>query len=489
MPAEHCLAVDLGAGSGRVMLGSFDGERLGVEELHRFGNAGVDVLGRLHWDVLRLFREVCHGLSAGARARPVSLGVDTWGVDFALIDRDGALVANPLHYRDRHTAGTMEEVTRIVPKEEIFRRTGLQFMELNTLFQLWALKGTRALESASSLVMMPDLFHYWLTGQVACEYTDATTSQCFDPTRGEWAVPLLERLGLPTSIFGPVIQPGTVVGPLLTGIGAECGLGAAKVVAPGTHDTASAVAAVPAEGDSWAYLSSGTWSLLGVEVSRPHVNPSVMARNLTNEGGVCGTIRLLKNISGLWLFEECRREWAGHGWDVDYDILLGAAAASEPFRSVFDVDAPEFVAPGDMPGRIAQRCRASAQPAPETPGQFVRAIFESLALRYRSVLAEIAGVTGIRPSVLHVVGGGSRNTMLSQLAADACGIPVMAGPVEATAVGNALMQFIASGRIGGLAQGREVVRQSVRPVTFAPGLADADRWDEAQARVGSGRDS
>ncbi len=471
------------------MLGSFDGERLCVEELHRFGNAGVDVLGRLHWDVLRLFREVRQGLTAGARARPVSLGVDTWGVDFALIDRDGALVANPLHYRDAHTAGTIQEVTRIVPKEEIFRRTGLQFMELNTLFQLWAMKGSRALESASSLLMMPDLFHYWLTGEMACEYTDATTSQCFDPTRGEWAVPLLERLGLPTSILGPVIQPGTVVGPLLAGIGEECGLGAAKVVAPGTHDTASAVAAVPAEGHGWAFLSSGTWSLLGVEVSRPHVNPSVMARNLTNEGGVCGTIRLLKNISGLWLFEECRREWAGRGLDVGYDSLLGAAAASEPFRSVFDVDAPEFVAPGDMPGRIAQRCRASAQPAPETAGQFVRAIFESLALRYRSVLAEIAGVTGIRPSVLHVVGGGSRNAMLSQLAADACGIPVMAGPVEATAVGNALMQFIASGRIGGLAQGREVVRQSVRPVSFAPGLADADRWEEAQARVADGRDS
>ena len=483
MVQEHCLAIDLGAGSGRVMRGSFDGERIAVEELHRFDNPGTEVLGSLYWDPLRLFRDMCDGIRAAASSKPVSLGVDTWGVDFALLDRDGKLAGNPFHYRDSCTQGMLAQAFEIVPREEIFEHTGLQFMEINSLFQLYARKGSALLEAASALLMMPDLFHFWFTGEQACELTDATTSQCYDPRRRSWAYPLLEALGLPTAIFGPVIEPGTVLGGMRPSIAGACGVSGMDVIVPGTHDTASAVAAVPAEGPSWAYLSSGTWSLLGVETAQPHVTPSVLSKNLTNEGGVCRTNRLLKNICGMWLLEECRREWARRGISAEYDKLLSEAAASRPFRAVIDVDDPLFAPPGDMPGRIARNCRATSQPVPESPGEYARVIFESLALKYRSVMADITEVTGAAPAALHVVGGGSRNRLLSQFAADACGVPVIAGPVEATAVGNVLMQSIAAGRIGDLAQGRQIVRRSFDLARHEPDPAAAGQWDEAAARL------
>ncbi len=477
------MSIDLGAGSGRVMLGSFDGERLTVKELHRFPNPGIGVLGRLHWDALYLFREILHGMREAAASAPVSVGVDTWGVDFALLDRDGELVGNPRHYRDAGTRGRMREAFGLVPRERIFESTGLQFMEINTLYQLLAMKGTPLLEAADTFLMMPDLFHYWLTGERVCEFTDTTTSQCYDPRRGEWARPVLEGLGLPTDLFGEVVAPGTDLGALRKEVAEECGTGPMRVVAPGTHDTASAVAAVPAEEGDWAYLSSGTWSLLGVETVRPHVTPGVLERNFTNEGGVCGSNRLLKNICGLWLLEECRREWSRRGFETEYRDLIHRASRCEAFRSLVDVDDPDFVAPGDMPGRIADACRRSGQQAPESPGQFARAIFESLALRYRSVLEDLAGITGRRPGVLHVVGGGSQNEILCQYAADACGIPVVAGPVEATAAGNALMQGIASGRIADLAQARAVVRNSFRLAIYEPVPGAGAGWDEAAGRL------
>ncbi len=467
------------------MLGAFDGQRLAIKELHRFANPAIDVLGRLHWDVLGLFREIQAGLGAVAAFRPVSLGADTWGVDFALLDRDGELLRNPYHYRDSRTQGTMQEVFSAVPRERIFEATGLQFMELNSLFQLFSMKGSPALEAAGTILMMPDLFHYWFTGERACEFTDATTSQCYDPRRRAWAFDLLEDLGLPTRIFGEVVDPGTDLGGLRPSLAGQCGVPPMRVVAPGTHDTASAVAAVPADGGDWAYLSSGTWSLLGVESDRPHVTPAVLARNFTNEGGVCRTTRLLKNICGLWLLEECRREWSRRGIAVEYPRITAEAASAEPFRSLVHVDAPNFAAPGDMPGRIAAACRESGQPAPDSTGRFARAIFESLALRYRSVLADLAQITGRRPRVLHVVGGGSRNGLLCQFAADACGIPVVAGPVEATAAGNCLMQAIASGRIGDLAQGREVVRNSFGLARYEPNPATVADWEDAAGRLAS----
>ncbi len=485
MATEHYLAIDLGAGSGRVMLGRFDGEKIAIEELHRFRNPGIEVLGSLHWDVLGLLHDIQQGMRAAAAARPVSLGVDTWGVDFALIGRDGELVGNPCHYRDNRTKGKMAEAFELVSRERIFESTGLQFMEINSLFQLFSMKGTPALESATSLLMMPDLFHYWFTGEKVCEFTDATTSQCYDPRHREWAHPVIEALGLPSSIFGQVVDPGTDLGALRRSVAGECGLSAMRVVAPGTHDTASAVAAVPAAGGDWAYLSSGTWSLLGVESASPHVTPSVLAKNFTNEGGVCRTTRLLKNICGLWLLEECRREWSKQGVDTEYGGLAAKATGSEAFRSLVDVDAPQFVAPGDMPGRIADACRRTGQPVPDTTGQFARAIFESLALKYRAVLADLAEITGRTPAVLHVVGGGSQNELLCQYAADACGIPVVAGPVEATAVGNALMQGIASGRIEDLSQGREIVRRSFPLQRYEPNAATSGGWNEAAGRLGA----
>lgn len=481
--AEHYLAIDLGASSGRVMVGRFNGERLTVQELHRFENPVIEVLGSLHWDVLRLFLDLQQGLQAAAQARPVSLGVDTWGVDFALLNRDGELLGNPHHYRDARTSGKIEEALELVEKEEIFEQTGLQFMEINTLIQLFSMKGTAQLEAASSLLMMPDLFHYWFTGEQACEFTDATTSQCYDPRRGQWAFPLLEALGLPNRIFGTVVEPGTVLGGLRQAVADACRLPPMRVVAPGTHDTASAVAAVPAADRDWAYLSSGTWSLLGVESERPHITPVVLQKNFTNEGGVCHTTRLLKNICGLWLLEECRREWVRQGVETQYGALAAQAAGSEAFRSLIDVDDPAFLAPGDMPGRIAWACRRSGQPEPETTGEFARAIFESLALKYRIVLADLAAITGRSPATLHIVGGGSQNQMLCQYASDACGIPVVAGPVEATAAGNVLMQGLAAGRIGDLDQLREIVRGSFPLVRYEPDPRSAAGWREAADRL------
>lgn len=481
---ETYLGIDLGAGSGRVMAGRFDGERLRLEELRRFPNPGVDVLGSLHWDVLRLFDEMKAGCAAAAGDKPVSLGVDTWGVDFALLDRDGVLLGNPYHYRDGRTNGKMEEAFGIVSREEIFEQTGLQFMEINSLYQLFSMKGSPALDSADRLLMMPDLFHYWFAGVKACELTDASTTQFYNPRTRGWAKDLLERLGLPAGILGEIVEPGTVLGPLAGAVAGELGLAEASVVAVASHDTGSAVAAVPtAGGDDWAYLSSGTWSLLGAETSKPFVTAAAREKNFTNEGGVGGTTRLLKNICGMWLLEECRRQWTKDGVAAPYDDLVAAAESAEPFRTLIDVDLPELAAPGDMPSRLAEHARRTGQPVPQNPGQFARMIFDSLAVKYRLVLADLAEITGVRPRTLHIVGGGSQNALLSQLAADACGVAVVAGPVEATAAGNVLLQAKAMGRIGGLGELREVVQRSFGVRRYEPRPSDA--WEEAAQRVGA----
>jgi rhamnulokinase len=480
---ETYIAVDLGAGSGRVMAGRFDGERVELEELHRFPNPGVRVLDGLHWDVLRLWEEIQTGLRKAAPEKPVSAGVDTWGVDFALLDRAGALVSNPYHYRDSRTNGLLPKVLDIASREEIFSHTGLQFMEINTLFQLYSMKNSAALDSADALLMMPDLFHYWMTGIKVCELTDATTSQFYDPRKKTWAKPLLEKLGLPTGILREVVQPGTKLGPMLGGVAAACGLNGLSVVAPASHDTGSAVAATPATGRNWAFLSSGTWSLLGAEVQEPRVTAKALEKNFTNEGGVWGTTRLLKNICGLWLLEECRREWALAGGEMSYEELIAQAEAAPAFRSILDVDAPELVAPDDMPQRIQAWCAKHGQEAPRTPGEFARTIFESLALKYRLTLADLAEIAGDSAQTLHIVGGGSKNELLSQYAADACGVVVVAGPVEATAIGNVLLQAMAMGRIADGAQAREVVRRSCEPKIYEPRAGGG--WDDAAGRLRS----
>ena len=483
--AMVALAVDLGASGGRVVAGGFDGALLSVNEVRRFPNDPVRVHGRLHWDVLRLFHEVKQGIRAADRGggdRVETVGIDTWGLDFGLLDRHGELLGNPYHYRDRQTDGVMEEVVRIVPRAEIYARTGIQFMQINSLYQLFALAraGSTALEAARTLLMMPDLFRSFLTGERCCEYTDATTTQFVALADGDWDRDLLARLGLPVDLLPPMVPPFGCPAPLAAGVAEEIGVGAVKVVAVAGHDTASAVLAVPATGPDFAYLSCGTWSLCGTEVDRPVVDERSLGWNFTNEGGLEGRYRLLRNIMGLWLVEECRRTWSRDGFAVPYEGLAAAAEELPPFVSFVDPDNPRFLHPGDMPGRIAAFCTETGQPAPEGPGQTLRCILESLALKYRLVLERTERLAGKQFPGLHVVGGGSRNALLMRMTAEAIGRPVWAGPSEATAVGNLLGQLIAGGRIGGVRQAREVVRVSMPVETFEP--TGAAGWDEAFER-------
>jgi rhamnulokinase len=478
------LAIDLGAESGRGVLGRFDGQRLELEVVHRFPNGPVPTLDTLHWDVLRLHGDILNTLRAcaGKFGGIDSVGVDTWGVDFALLGRGGTLLGNPRHYRDPHTEGVMELAFAKVPKAEIYRRTGLQFMRFNSLFQLLALQRDRSplLDAAETLLFIPDLFHYFLTGLKVNEYTDASTSQMLDPQTRAWDYELVQRFGLPARMLGTIVPPGTVLGPLRGAVATDTGLVPVPVVAPATHDTGSAVAAVPARGESWAYISSGTWSLMGAELPQPLVTDAARTANFTNEGGVANTTRLLKNIMGLWLVQECRRAWEKAGRAYTYDELVKLAEAAPAFAGLVDPDDPAFVLPPNMPAALADSCRKTGQPAPAEPGAVIRCCLESLALKYRWVLEKLEGLVGRRLDVIHVVGGGSQNALLCQWTADACGRPVLAGPAEATALGNVMVQAIGLGLLGSLADGREVVRRSVEVVTYEP--RDAAQWDEQYGR-------
>lgn len=483
------LAFDLGAESGRAVVGRFDGERLALEEVHRFPNGPIWIHNSMHWNVLSLFSEMKHGLAKTVNryeGELAALGLDTWGVDFGLLDRAGNLIGNPYHYRDHRTDGMVEKAFEIVPRQEIFAQTGIQFMQLNTLFQLLAMAQQRApaLEIADTLLMMPDLFNYWFTGQKASEFTIASTSQCFDMAQNRWAMPLLKKLGLPTHIFSDIVQPGTELGLVLPAIAAEVGLsGKVPLIAPGCHDTGSAVAAVPVaedEGGSFAYISSGTWSLMGVETAAPVINEQSLAYNFTNEGGVQRTIRLLKNIMGLWLVQECRRTWAQRGDELTYDDLTRLADQAAPFTAVVEPDDSSFLAPGDMPARLRDFCARTGQTPPASKGAFVRCALESLALKYRWVVDKLEELTGRSISVIHIVGGGSQNQLLNRFTASATGRRVVTGPVEATAIGNILMQMLAVGQISSLSEGREIVRRSFPVETYQPQAGAA--WDDAYQR-------
>jgi rhamnulokinase len=483
------LAFDLGAESGRAVVGRFDGERLSLEEMHRFANGPTRIHHSLHWNALNLFTEMKHGLAKTVNEQGVALasfGVDTWGVDFGLFDRAGDLIGHPYHYRDSRTDGMMEQAFAMAPREEIFAQTGLQFMQLNTLFQLLAMAQQKspALEIADTLLFMPDLFHYWFTGQKVNEFTIASTSQCYNMQQKQWATPLLKKLGLPTHIFQEVTQPGAKLGPILPSIAEELGISREiSVIAPGSHDTASAVAAVPVaatEVDSFAYLSSGTWSLLGVETAAPIINEQSLAYNFTNEGGVQNTIRLLKNIMGLWLVQESRRTWAQQGEELSYDDLTRLAREATPFAAVVDPDDVSFLAPGDMPGRIRDYCQRTGQTPPESKGAIVRCALESLALKYRWVVEKIEEMTGQALTVVHIVGGGSQNRLLNQFTANATGRRVVAGPIEATAIGNILLQMLALGQLHSLSEGRELVCRSFPVETYEPEAGEA--WTEAYGR-------
>lgn len=474
MTAERYAAVDLGANGGRVIAVDFDGEQLALREFHRFPNAPLQLPDGLHWDVRRLFNEILSGLGTlSADRRPLSVGVDTWGVDYALLDRAGDLLGLPFCYRDPRTDGLMAVAFARVPREEIFARTGIQFLPFNSLYQLMASlrDGSQPLSEAACFLTLPDLFNHWLTGARVSELTAASTTQCLDPVSRTWAADLLGALGLPTAMFPAVIEPGTRLGTVLPAVAAEHGLGALTVVAPACHDTASAVAGTPLRDPGAAYLSCGTWSLVGVEVERPVTTPAALRGNFTNEGGVGGTYRLLRNVMGLWLLEESRRAWQRSGRipdDASYDSLLAAAAVAPPFACVFDPDDPRFLPPGDMPARIRAAAAERGQRLPDEPGAIARAILESLALRYRWVLLRLEELTGRTVTVVHLVGGGSRNALLCQLTADVCGRTVLAGPVEATSIGNALVQALAARRIGTLAEGRELVRRSFPLRSFEP---------------------
>lgn len=480
------LAVDLGASSGRLVAGLFDGKQLRLEEVHRFENGGVVASEKMYWDVLAQWRNIVDGMrAAGAKFSDVtSIGVDTWGVDFGLLGRGDELLGNPYHYRDRRTAGIIERACQIVPREEIFAASGLQFMEFNTLFQLLAMKQTNSplLDAAESLLLMPDLFHWLMTGEKANELTDASTTQFYNPQTKSWATDLLRRFELPTDILKEIVEPGTRLGPLRSSLIEDTGLSGVDVVLPGTHDTASAVMAVPAAGTigdvpDWCYISSGTWSLMGVEVPQPVVTDKCRGLNFTNEGGVAGTTRLLKNIAGLWLVQECRRMWKLEGRDFDWQDLVNQAGVSDPLVSLIDPDDVSFVAPKDMPEAIRQFCRDTNQPVPETRGAVIRCALESLALRYRLVLSWLEELTGRRIATIHIVGGGTQNRLLSQMAANATGRRVVTGPVEATAIGNLMMQAVASGDVASIGEAREVIRHSFDVEEYTP--RESAQWDES----------
>ncbi len=477
------LAVDLGASSGRVIWGQFDGSQLRLSEIHRFANFPVQLNSGLHWDILRLWTEIKQGITKAVSQEGsifTGLGLDTWGVDFGLLDKTGALIGNPYHYRDARTDGMIAAAFQQVPREEIFAQTGIQFMQLNTLYQLLAMRGTPALEAAHTLLLMPDLFNYWLTGQKAAEFSIATTTQCCDPRQADWAWPMLEKFGIPGGIFPEIIPSGTLLGGLLPEIVQETGASGLQVVAPACHDTGSAVAAVPAAGGSYAWISSGTWSIMGVTVDKPVINPQVLEFNLTNEGGVGGTIRLSKNIVGLWLVQECRRLWTAQGDRYSWDQLTEMAAAAPPLTALIDPDHHDFLMPGDMPARIQAFCRRTNQPVPQSKGAIIRCALESIALRSRWVLSGLETILGYPLEKIHIIGGGTQNLLLNQMIADAANRPVIAGPIEATAIGNILMQMLALGHISSLAEGREIVANSFPLTRYQPAAADA--WEIAYQR-------
>ncbi len=483
------LAVDLGASSGRHVAGLFDGGKLALHEVHRFQNGPVAAQGNLHWDLLQQWTHITNGLRAAhAQNLPVrSVGVDTWGVDFGLLDRNDQLLGNPFHYRDARTNGLLERAFEVAGRDEIFAHSGLQFMQFNTLYQLWAMKlaGSPQLEIARSLLMMPDLFHWLLTGVKANEYTDATTTQFFDPQKNAWSSELLGKFGVPTQILQPIVQPGTRLGPLLPNVAEACGLTGVDVVVPGTHDTASAVMAVPAasqpgEKPNWCYISSGTWSLMGVEMPRPVVNAKCQSLNFTNEGGVGNTTRLLKNIGGLWLVQECRRIWNSQGHNYQWHDLTHLSAAAPPLAAVIDPDDASLLAPADMPQAIRNYCQRTGQTPPDSHGAVIRCAIESLALKYRLVLGWLEELIDGPLETIHIVGGGTQNRQLCQATADACGRRVLAGPVEATAIGNLMVQALAAGEVGSIAQAREVIRNSFPVEEYRP--QNSDRWQAAFAR-------
>jgi rhamnulokinase len=483
--AVRFVAVDLGASSGRVMTGEWDGRRFSMEELHRFANGGISVGSSLYWDVLNIWSQMQEGL---ARYRlhfpgsPESVGVDAWGVDFGLLDKPGRLMGNPLHYRDRRTEGIPPLVLKKVSNDELFAETGVQTMQLNTLFQLYSMVlDDSEIQCAGTLLTIPALFRYFLTGTKSVEFTEATTTQMYSPLGGDWARPMLNKIGIPLHILPDVVQPGTTLSPIWPEILHNCGFEKTlPAIAVASHDTASAVAAIPCMDAHSAFISSGTWSLMGVEVTQPDTSSDALRLHFTNEGGANGEFLLLKLVTGLWIIQECLQHWRTHGQAYQHQEVMEAAALASALRSIFDPNDKRLSVQSNMPAAIEDYCRATGQPAPETAGAFVRSALESLSLKYRSVLESLEFLTGRHLRTLRVVGGGSLNSLLCQMIADACDRVVVSGPAEASALGNVMMQAIAMNHLPDIQAGRGSIAESVHRRTFEPRRSDA--WDEAYAR-------
>jgi len=482
------LAVDLGASSGRLVAGRFDGAKLSLQDVNRFENGGVRFNDRLQWNLPGLWQHIKDGMRKSRIEfgdTIASIGVDTWGVDFAMLGKHNEILANPYHYRDAQTAGILPSVFEVVSREEIFQTTGLQFMELNTLYQLIAMERANSpiLEMADSMLLMPDLFHWLMTGVKTNERTNASTTQFFNPMKNEWAVDLLAKFNVSDRFLQEITPPGTNIGKLLPGLQEETGLKTIDVILPGTHDTASAVMAVPTVSTGstdWCYISSGTWSLMGVETQTPLINERVGELNFTNEAGVGGTTRLLKNIAGLWLIQECRRIWQEEGRKLEWFHLVEAANESPPLAAFIEPDLARFVSPKSMPNEIRAFCRETNQTVPESDGAIIRCALESLAMRYRMVLEWLEELVGNRIETIHIVGGGTQNELLCQMAADACGRRVITGPIEATAIGNLMQQLIANGDVDSISDARQIIANSFDLTTYEP--QNAAVWNDAYPR-------
>jgi len=480
---KRVLAFDFGASSGRAILGSFDGEKITLREIHRFTNDPVEVNGTIYWDVLRLFYEIKQGLvKAQADGGFSSIGIDTWGVDFGLIDTQGFLIENPVHYRDARTKGMIEEAFRLIPKEEFYKLTGIQFMELNTVFQLLSLKLNRPhiLDRADKVLFMPDLLAYMLTGIKSTEYSIATTSQLVDlKTRG-WSGEILRKLGIPERLFSEITPSGSVLGRIRSEICEECGIEPVEVISVCGHDTQSAITAVPSGNEDFAFISSGTWSLFGTELKCPIVNEKAIEMNVTNEGGYGYITGFLKNITGLWLIQESRRHWQRRGQSFSYAELERLALEAPPFKCFIDPDAPEFVPHGNIPQRVREFCEKKGQYIPQTVGEIMRCIYESLALKYRLTFEKLMDCTGKNYPVIHIIGGGTKDTLLCRMTASSCNRRVLAGPVEATVLGNIAVQLLARGDIKNIAQAREIIAGSENVAEYYP--ENAEEWDKAYDR-------
>jgi rhamnulokinase len=475
------LAFDLGAESGRAILARLDQGLVTIREIHRFRNTPVAYGGSLHWDTARLWQEMRNALSELKDTALAGIGVDAWGVDYGLIGEKGELLQNPYHYRDARTAGMMDEVFRVVGREEIYKTTGIQFMPINTLYQLFAAarETPMLLRAAKKLLMIPDIFHLWLTGNAVCEFTNATTTQLVNPVKRSWANDLIERLGLPTHFWADIVEPGSCVGKLSASIAHHSALSDTPVIAPATHDTGSAVAAISARDDT-AFLSSGTWSLLGTELDNPVISSAALQLNFTNEGGVSGTTRLLKNVMGLWILQCCRETWKNRGQSYGDSELAEMASHEAAFVSLIDPDHESFLRPEDMPERIDRFCGRTEQPKPKSAAAYARTVLESLAFKYRLVLAHLEKLTGKRVETIRVIGGGSKNRLLNQMTADATGRKVLAGPAEATALGNVGVQMLATGAVASLGEARTIIERSFPVEVFEP--LEPELWNQHAER-------